>query len=140
MAGPRGPAIESSQETAMFDTTNAFSGFSVDDTVAAKAFYRDTLGIRVTEEETGLLNLHLAERKDVLVYPKPNHVPATFTVLNFPVDDIDKVVDELIAKGVEFEQYDTFPQDDRGVARGHGGPPAAWFTDPAGNILSVLES
>ncbi|HZA76203.1 MAG TPA: VOC family protein [Acidimicrobiales bacterium] len=123
----------------MFDTTKAFSGFAVDDTAAAKAFYGDTLGIQVTEEETGLLNLHLAEGKDVLIYPKPNHVPATFTILNFPVDDIDKAVDELIARGVQFEQYDSFSQDDRGVARGHGGPPAAWFTDPAGNILSVLE-
>src|SRR5918996_292163 len=123
----------------MFDTTKAFSGFAVDDTAAAKAFYGDTLGIQVTEEETGLLNLHLAEGKDVLVYPKPNHVPATFTILNFPVDDIDKAVDELIARGVQFEQYDSFSQAAGGVPRAPGAPPPACFPAPAGNILSVLE-
>jgi catechol 2,3-dioxygenase-like lactoylglutathione lyase family enzyme len=123
----------------MIDTTKAFSSFSVDDISAAKAFYGDTLGIAVTEEDTGLLNLHLAEGKEVLVYPKPDHTPAPFTILNFPVDDIDKTVDELNAKGVRFERYDTFDQNERGIARGHGGPPAAWFTDPAGNVLQVLE-
>lgn len=123
----------------MIDTTKAFSSFSVDDIAAAKAFYGDTLGIEVTEEDTGLLSLHLTEGKEVLLYPKPDHTPATFTILNIPVDDIDKAVDELIAKGVRFERYDSFDHDDRGIARGHGGPPAAWFTDPAGNILQVLE-
>jgi catechol 2,3-dioxygenase-like lactoylglutathione lyase family enzyme len=123
----------------MIDTTKAFSSFSVDDIAAAKAFYGDTLGIEVFEEEMGLLNLRLAEGKDVLVYPKPDHTPATFTILNFPVDDIDKAVDGLIAKGVTFERYDTFDHDERGIVRSHGGPPAAWFTDPAGNILQVLE-
>jgi catechol 2,3-dioxygenase-like lactoylglutathione lyase family enzyme len=123
----------------MIDTTKAFSSFSADDIAAAKAFYGDTLGIEVFEEEMGLLNLRLAEGKDVLVYPKPDHTPATFTILNFPVGDIDKAVDGLIAKGVTFERYDAFDHDERGIVRGHGGPPAAWFTDPAGNILQVLE-
>ncbi|NMN98843.1 VOC family protein [Antrihabitans stalactiti] len=126
----------------MFENTKAFSGFSVDDIGAAKAFYGDTLGIRVTEEDMDILALHLAGDKDVLVYPKPNHVPATFTILNFEVDDIDKYVDELAARGVKFEHYEGMNQDDKGVARGIAagmGPDIAWFTDPAGNILSVLQ-
>jgi catechol 2,3-dioxygenase-like lactoylglutathione lyase family enzyme len=136
---PTRPDPRGKEET-MLDTTKAFSGFSVDDIAAAKAFYGDTLGITVGEEN-GLLNLHLAEGKDVLVYPKPNHTPATFTVLNFPVDDIDKAADELIAKGIQFEKYGPdFGQDDRGVAHdAGGGPPIAWFTDPAGNVLSILQ-
>ncbi|MFC5822331.1 VOC family protein [Nonomuraea insulae] len=122
----------------MLGTTKAFSGFSVDDTEAAKKFYGETLGIRVTEEH-GLLTLHLGGGTTVLVYPKgAAHVPATFTILNFPVEDIDKAVDELTAQGVRFERYDGMHQDARGVARGEG-PPIAWFTDPAGNILSVLQ-
>ncbi|NJP91168.1 VOC family protein [Nonomuraea sp. FMUSA5-5] len=121
----------------MFDTSKAFSGFSVGDVEAAKRFYGETLGIRVTEER-GMLTLHLGG--DVLVYPKgPAHVPATFTVLNFPVEDIDKAVDELTARGVRFERYDGFEQDARGILRGGDGPPVAWFTDPSGNILSVLQ-
>lgn len=123
----------------MLGTTKAFSGFSVDDTEAAKKFYGETLGIRVTEEH-GLLTLHLGGDNAVLVYPKGDaHVPATFTILNFPVEDIDKAVDELTARGVRFERYDGMHQDSRGVARGDEGPPIAWFTDPAGNILSVLQ-
>jgi catechol 2,3-dioxygenase-like lactoylglutathione lyase family enzyme len=121
----------------MFGATKAFSGFAVDDLAAAKAFYGDTLGLRVSEED-GLLTLHLAGGRDVLVYPKPNHQPATYTILNFPVDDIDLAVDALATKGVRFERYQGFEQDDKGISRG-GGPPIAWFTDPAGNILSVLE-
>ncbi|WP_327085908.1 VOC family protein [Nonomuraea sp. NBC_01738] len=121
----------------MFGDTKAFSGFSVDDTEAAKAFYGDTLGIRVTEDH-GLLTLHIAGDRDILVYPKPTHVPATFTILNFPVGDIDKAVDELTGRGVRMIQYDGFEQDERGIMRA-GGPPIAWFTDPAGNILSVLQ-
>src|ERR1700754_4996346 len=123
----------------MFDTTKAFSGFSGNDTEAAKKFYGEPLGIRVTGAN-GLLTLHLGGGTEVLAYPKGDaHVPATFTILNFPVEDIDKAVDELTARGVRFERYDGSGQDERGVARGGDGPPIAWFTDPAGNILSVLQ-
>ena len=121
----------------MFGTTKAFSGFSVNDVAAAKAFYGDTLGLRVSEEH-GMLTLHIAGDRDILVYPKPNHAPATYTILNFPVEDIDRAVDELVARGVTFERYEGMGQDDRGINRA-GGPPIAWFTDPAGNILSVLQ-
>jgi len=122
----------------MFGTTKAFSGFSVNDIAAAKAFYGDTLGVRVSEEN-GMLTLHIAGDRDILVYPKPNHAPATYTILNFPVEDIDRAVDELVERGVTFERYEGMGQDDRGINRA-GGPPIAWFTDPAGNILSVLQS
>jgi catechol 2,3-dioxygenase-like lactoylglutathione lyase family enzyme len=122
----------------MFGTTKAFSGFSVNDVAAAKAFYGDTLGLRVSEEH-GMLTLHLAGDRDILVYPKPNHTPATYTILNFPVDDIERAVDELVSRGVTFERYEGMGQDDKGINRA-GGPPIAWFTDPAGNILSVLQS
>ncbi len=123
----------------MFENTKAFSGFSVDDIEAAKDFYGRTLGLRVTEAEMGFLALHIAGGHDILVYPKPNHQPATFTILNFPVDGIDQAVDELSRRGVEFQRYDEFAQDEKGIARGPEGPPIAWFTDPAGNILAVLE-
>ena len=122
----------------MFENTAAFSGFSVDDIDAAKKFYGETLGIRVSELGTGLLTLHVAGGRDIIVYSKPNHEPATYTILNFPVDDIDQAVDELSRRGVEFLRYDGFSQDDKGIARGDEGPPIAWFTDPAGNILAVL--
>lgn len=122
----------------MFGTTKAFSGFAVGDIGAAKKFYGETLGLKVSEENS-LLTLHIEGGRDVLVYPKPDHTPASFTILNFPVDDIDRAVEELTARGVHFERYDGFEQDDKGVARGEGGPPIAWFTDPAGNILAVLE-
>lgn len=121
----------------MFRDTKAFSGFSVDDIDAARAFYGDTLGIRVSEEH-GMLTLHLAGDRDTLVYPKEDHTPATFTILNFPVDDIEKAVDRLTERGVVFERYPQMEQDDRGVMRA-GGPPIAWFTDPAGNVLSVIQ-
>ncbi|MER6950904.1 VOC family protein [Nonomuraea sp. NPDC000554] len=121
----------------MFGTTKAFSGFSVNDLEAARAFYGETLGIRVTEEH-GLLTLHIAGDRPILVYPKPDHAPATYTVLNFPVDDIEKTVDELVARGVRFERYPQLEADERGIFRG-GGPLIAWFTDPAGNVLSVLQ-
>ncbi|MFD4182223.1 VOC family protein [Rhodococcus sp. NPDC058514] len=114
-----------------------YSGFAVDDIAAAKAFYRDTLGLTVTEE-FGMLALHVGGDRTVLVYPKENHAPATYTILNFPVDDIDAAVDELIARGVAFERYPGMESDERGVFRG-GGPYIAWFTDPAGNVLSVLQ-
>jgi predicted enzyme related to lactoylglutathione lyase len=123
----------------MFKNTQAFSGFSVDDIARAKAFYSQTLGLEVSEDN-GLLHLHIAGGGHIIIYPKPNHVPATFTILNFPVDDIDKAVDELTARGVRFEHYEGAIQtDEKGVARGIEGPNIAWFTDPAGNILSVLQ-
>ena len=121
----------------MFGSTKAFSGFSVDDTSRAKQFYGETLGLNVSEEN-GLLHLHLSGGTDVLVYPKANHVPASFTILNFPVDDIDAAVDELLRRGVRFERYEGLDADDKGIFR-QAGPYIAWFTDPAGNILSVLQ-
>jgi catechol 2,3-dioxygenase-like lactoylglutathione lyase family enzyme len=126
----------------MFENTKAFSGFAVDDLQKAHEFYSETLGLKtsVLDDENGLLMLHLAGGRDTLVYRKPGFVPATYTILNFPVDDIDKAVDELTARGVRFERYDGFEQDEKGVARGNGnGPDIAWFKDPAGNILSVLQ-
>ena len=121
----------------MFADTKAFSGFAVDDVAKARQFYGETLGIR-TSEQYGLMTLHLAGGRDTLVYPKPGHVPATYTILNFPVDDIDAAVDELTACGVRFEWYEGLAQDSRGISRGDG-PDIAWFTDPAGNILAVLQ-
>jgi catechol 2,3-dioxygenase-like lactoylglutathione lyase family enzyme len=121
----------------MLAKSEAFSGFSVGDIPAAKAFYADTLGLRVSEEN-GMLTLHIAGDRHILVYPKPDHSPAAFTILNFPVDDIDAAVDELVGRGIRFERYDGIDADERGIARG-GGPPIAWFTDPAGNVLSVLQ-
>ena len=122
----------------MFANTKAFSGFAVPDLPTARGFYEGTLGLRVSEDHD-LLTLHLAGERDTLVYPKPDHVPATYTILNFPVDNIDEAVDELTARGVRFESYDGIEQNEKGIWRGEGGPPIAWFTDPAGNILSVLE-
>jgi len=121
----------------MFEHTKAFSGFSVDDIPKARQFYGETLGLRVSEEN-GLLTLHIAGDRNTLVYPKEDHTPATFTILNFPVDDVDKAVDELTARGVRFERYEGSDQDEKGVFRG-GGPLIAWFKDPAGNILSVIQ-
>jgi predicted enzyme related to lactoylglutathione lyase len=124
----------------MFANTKAYSGFAVDDTQKAREFYGETLGLNtsVLDEEHGLISLHLAGDRDTLVYQKPDFVPATYTILNFPVDDIDEAVDELAARGVSFETYDGFEQDDKGIARGEG-PSIAWFKDPAGNVLSVLQ-
>ena len=122
----------------MFENTKAVSSFAVDDIPKAKQFYSETLGLRVSEEN-GMLTLHIAGDRDTLVYPKEDHAPAVFTILNFPVDDIEKAVDDLSARGVSFERYEGFGQDERGIAR-EGGPPIAWFTDPAGNILSVLKT
>jgi catechol 2,3-dioxygenase-like lactoylglutathione lyase family enzyme len=121
----------------MFATSRAFSGFAVDDLQQARKFYGETLGLP-TSERYGLMTLHLAGGRDTLVYPKPDHVPATYTILNFPVDDIEKAVDELTSRGVHFERYPGSAQDDRGINRGEG-PYIAWFRDPAGNILSVLQ-
>ena len=128
----------------MLSESEAFSGFSVDDADRARAFYTDVLGLRVTQDQAmgGLLTLHLAGGRTVLAYPKADHAPATFTILNFPVPDIDAAVDELALRGVTMLRYDGLGQDERGVARGLAagrGPDIAWFTDPAGNILSVLQ-
>jgi predicted enzyme related to lactoylglutathione lyase len=119
----------------MLGSARAFSGFSVDDIAKAKQFYGETLGVNVTEQN-GMLELHTAGDRDTLIYPKQGHTPASFTILNFVVDDIDTAVDELTARGVVFEKYDFV--DDKGINR-RGGPPIAWFTDPAGNILSVIQ-
>jgi catechol 2,3-dioxygenase-like lactoylglutathione lyase family enzyme len=121
----------------MFRESKAYAGFSVNDIPKAKAFYGDTLGLEVSEAN-GMLTLHLATGGRVLVYPKDDHEPASFTILNFPVDDIDAAVDGLAGLGVTFEQYPDSGQDERGIQR-QWGPPIAWFKDPAGNILSVLE-
>jgi catechol 2,3-dioxygenase-like lactoylglutathione lyase family enzyme len=122
----------------MFSETRAFSGFAVPDIEAARAFYADTLGIRTTEEH-GLLTLHLqGGERPTLIYPKPDHKPATYTILNFGVDDIEAAVDQLVDRGVTFERYEEMEQDERGIMRA-GGPYIAWFTDPAGNVLSVLQ-
>jgi predicted enzyme related to lactoylglutathione lyase len=123
----------------MLADSKAFSGFAVDDMEKAKQFYGETLGLNITEEEMGVLGLNLAGGNDVMVYPKPDFEPATYTILNFPVGDIDKSVDELSGRGVSFERYEGFDQDEKGIARGDEGPSIAWFTDPAGNILAVLE-
>jgi catechol 2,3-dioxygenase-like lactoylglutathione lyase family enzyme len=122
----------------MFAETKAFSGFAVNDLEAAKRFYGETLGLRVSEQN-GLLTLHLAGGRDTLVYPKPDFTPATYTILNFPVDDIDAAVDGLTKRGVQFERYPGFDQDEKGINRDQLGPPIAWFTDPAGNILAVIQ-
>ena len=121
----------------MFRDSHAFSGFSSNDIARAKAFYAQTLGLEVSEEN-GMLTLHLAGGGKVLIYPKDNHEPASFTVLNFPVADIDKAVDALTEAGIELERYEGSGQDERGVMREQG-PPIAWFKDPAGNILAVLQ-
>jgi len=121
----------------MLNASHAFSGFSSNDIAAARAFYGETLGLDVTEEN-GLLHLRFAGGGHTIIYPKPNHEPATFTVLNFPVEDVDAAVDRLAAAGVTFERYPGLDQDERGIARGQG-PTIAWFKDPAGNILSVLD-
>jgi catechol 2,3-dioxygenase-like lactoylglutathione lyase family enzyme len=121
----------------MLRDSNAFSSFSVDDVPAAKRFYAETLGLEVADEMGGL-RLTLGGGANVFVYPKENHVPATFTVLNFPVDDVGAAVDRLTAAGVRFERYEGFPMDEKGIVRDPQGPTIAWFTDPAGNIVSVL--
>ena len=125
----------------MFKDTKAFSGFSVNDLQKAKDFYGQTLGLSVAELPMGVLELQIAGGTRILIYPKPNHTPATFTILNFPVDNIEEAVDQLAKRGVRFEQYDIpeIKTDDQGIHRGGGGPNIAWFKDPAGNILSVLE-
>ncbi|MDB5161337.1 MAG: glyoxalase [Candidatus Saccharibacteria bacterium] len=125
----------------MFKLVDAFSGFSVDDLVEAKKFYGETLGLEV-KEDMGL-NLNLPGGQKVFIYPKENHQPATYTVLNLVVDDLDASVDELISRGVKFEQYEGMHQNEKGIARppegSNYGPPIAWFKDPAGNVLALIE-
>jgi catechol 2,3-dioxygenase-like lactoylglutathione lyase family enzyme len=122
----------------MFANTKAYSGFAVDDLQKAREFYGETLGLKISvlDEENGLISLDLAGDRNTLVYAKPDLEPANYTILNFPVDDLEKAVDELTARGVRFERYEGFEQDEKGIARGPG-PDIAWFKDPAGNILSV---
>jgi predicted enzyme related to lactoylglutathione lyase len=124
----------------MLGNATAFNGFAVDDLATARDFYEGTLGIRTTvlDEDSGLMTLHLPGGRDTLVYVKPDFTPATYTILNFEVDDVDATVDSLNERGVTMERYEGFEQDDKGIARGRG-PDIAWFKDPAGNILSVLK-
>ena len=124
----------------MLKHTKAFSSFSANDIEKAKEFYGTTLGLTVRDNPMGVIELHLETGNDIMIYPKPNHEPATFTVLNFKVEDVEKTVDELTAKGVVFEQYEgQIKTDKKGISRDSGGPFIAWFKDPAGNILSVLQ-
>jgi predicted enzyme related to lactoylglutathione lyase len=125
----------------MLKDAYAFSSFSVNDLQKAKEFYSQTLGLEVQEEEKmGIMEIHLKNGYEIMIYPKEDHQPATFTVLNFPVEDVEEMVDTLTEKGVKFEHYEAFKTDEKGIARGneYGGPDMAWFKDPAGNILSVL--
>jgi predicted enzyme related to lactoylglutathione lyase len=124
----------------MLENSKAYSGFAVDDLQRAREFYGETLGLKteILDEQVRLMTLHLAGDRPTLVYQKPDFEPATYTILNFPVDDVDQAVDELASRGVSFERYDDFDQDEKGISRGNG-PQIAWFKDPAGNILSVHE-
>jgi predicted enzyme related to lactoylglutathione lyase len=123
----------------MLKESKAFSSFSVDDLEKAKKFYGDILQIHVADNPMGLIELHFGEDQKTLIYPKPDHQPATFTVLNFPVENIEKTVDELADQGVRFEQYEYLHTDSKGISRNPKGPKVAWFKDPAGNILSLIE-
>jgi predicted enzyme related to lactoylglutathione lyase len=125
----------------MLQNSKAYSGFAVDDLEKAKTFYGQTLGLGVSEvdPQNGVLELKTGGDRNVAMYLSPNLTPASYTILNFPVDDIDKAVDELSARGVRFERYDDFPQDEKGIVRGPGRPNVAWFKDPAGNVLSVVQ-
>src|ERR1044072_2859884 len=134
-----GSRLFNERSSIMFANSKAFSGFAVDDSEKAKEFYGETLGIKTTvlDEEFGLLTLHLAGDRDTLIYVKPDFTPATYTILKFPVDNVEQAVGELAARGVRFERYEGMDQDEKGISR--QGPAIAWFKDPAGNILSVLE-
>lgn len=127
--------------TTMFKNSKVFSSFSVNDIQKAKEFYGNTLGVEVKDNPMGVIELHLANGNEIMLYPKPNHEPATFTVLNFIVNDIEKAVDELSAKDVKFEQYKEkdLETDEKGISKNPDGPKIAWFKDPAGNILSVIQ-
>ena len=121
----------------MLADTKAYSGFAVRDLEQARTFYAETLGLR-TSEQNGLMWLRLAGGRDTLVYAQPDATPASYTILNFEVENIDGAVDALAARGVRFERYDGITQDDKGISR-ELGPPIAWFKDPSGNVLSVLQ-
>jgi predicted enzyme related to lactoylglutathione lyase len=125
----------------MLKAIDGFGSFSVDDLAKAKEFYGGVLGLKVEEDEMGILNISLPGGCTVIAYPKPNHAPATFTVLNLVVNDIEQTVDDLTSRGVEFQHYDMpdIKTDAKGIASGGGGPMIAWFTDPAGNIVSIIE-
>jgi catechol 2,3-dioxygenase-like lactoylglutathione lyase family enzyme len=122
----------------MFTKAETFVSFAAPDIDEARRFYSETLGLRTSDGPEGVLLLHIEGSRDVMVYPKPDHAPATYTVLNFPVEDVEQAVDALAERGVTFERYEGFDQDERGIMRG-GGPLIAWFRDPAGNILSVVK-
>lgn len=126
----------------MANFKKSFSSFSTNDIEQAKDFYGNVLGLNIQESDMGVIQLKLFGEHNVMIYPKPNHEAASFTVLNFLVDDIDQAVDELISKGLKFEHYDeaNLRTDEKGISRGNGGPNIAWFKDPAGNILAVLEA
>ena len=123
----------------MFSNTPAFSSFAVDDLDAARSFYGETLGLTISDGPMGVLSLDLPGDRSTLIYPKPDFTAATYTILKFPVDDVEAAVDELSSRGIEFERYEGFEQDEKGIARA-GGPNIAWFKDPAGNILAVLKT
>ena len=123
----------------MLGSADTFSSFAVDDIEKAREFYADTLGVKVSDGPMGVLSLDLAGGRSVLVYPKPDFAPATYTVLNFQVDDVEAAVDDLTGRGIQFERYEGFDQDAKGISRSAGAPLIAWFKDPAGNILAVLE-
>ena len=123
----------------MFSNIHAFSSFAVDDLDTARSFYAETLGLTVSDGPMGVLSLDLPGDRSTLIYPKPDFEPATYTILNFPVDDVDAAVDELTARGIAMERYDGFDQDEKGIARDNG-PTIAWFRDPAGNVLAVLDA
>lgn len=124
----------------MFKNSKAFSSFSVNDLQKAKKFYGEILGIEVKDNPMGIIELHIESSNAIMVYPKPNHEAATFTVLNFPVPDIEKAVDDLTAKGVVFEQYEgEIKTNEKGISSNPQGPKIAWFKDPAGNIFSVIQ-
>jgi predicted enzyme related to lactoylglutathione lyase len=123
----------------MFENTKAYSGFAVDDLDKARAFYAETLGLPVSEAMPGGLAVTLAGGRDTLIYHKPDFEPATYTILNFEVPDVEATVDELNSRGIEMERYEGFDQDEKGIARATGFPTGAWFTDPAGNIIVVHE-
>lgn len=125
----------------MFSNNQSFSSYSVDDLDAARDFYTDKLGLKVEKTEMGTLDVKLGTGQSVMLYPKPNHEPATFTVLNFIVADVEKAVDDLTAAGIEMEHYDIpdIKQDARGIARDENGPAIAWFKDPAGNTIAVFQ-
>jgi predicted enzyme related to lactoylglutathione lyase len=125
----------------MLQNSKAYSGFAVDDLETARAFYGQTLGlgIREADPQNGVLEVETGGGRNVVMYLSPNLTPASYTILNFPVDDVDEAVDELAARGVRFERYDDFPQDEKGIVRAPGRPEVAWFKDPAGNVLSVIQ-